>query len=129
MYFVDHTVSATRIRDYGLDGLFDPHRFVRIPKLQYFAFITLLKHCSFVVTDSGGLQDECAFLDKPCLLHRKVTESVQGLGGCVVLSNLDSSVMNQFLAAPEEHSSGRPASNPHPSRIIVDYLENAGYAN
>lgn len=129
MYFVDHTVTATRIRDYGLEHFFTASQLVRIPKLQYFAFITLLKRAAFVVTDSGGLQDECAFLDKPCLLHRQVTESVQGLGGSVVLSNLDLGVVDDFLAMPECHSNGLRIDNSHPSQIVVDYLQKEGFTS
>ena len=38
-----------------------------------------LSECSFVVTDSGGIQEEAAFLKKPCLVCRKETERTEGL--------------------------------------------------
>ena len=40
----------------------------------YFEMIELLKKCSLVMTDSGGLQKEAYFFEKPCLTLRDQTE-------------------------------------------------------
>lgn len=40
----------------------------------YFEMIELLKRCSLVMTDSGGLQKEAYFFEKPCLTLRDQTE-------------------------------------------------------
>lgn len=48
---------------------FDP-----IDPLGYFDMMELLKHCSFVITDSGGLQKESYFFTKHCLVVRDETE-------------------------------------------------------
>ena len=40
----------------------------------YFEMIELLKKCSLVMTDSGGLQKEAYFFKKPCLTLRDQTE-------------------------------------------------------
>jgi UDP-GlcNAc3NAcA epimerase len=37
----------------------------------------LLKHCSLVVTDSGGVQKEAFFFAKPCVTTRDQTEWVE----------------------------------------------------
>ena len=42
--------------------------------LPYVDFIGLLAACRFLVTDSGGLQEEAAALGKPVLVAREVTE-------------------------------------------------------
>ncbi|MDI6640868.1 MAG: UDP-N-acetylglucosamine 2-epimerase (non-hydrolyzing) [Elusimicrobiota bacterium] len=42
--------------------------------LNYLDFLNLMKLCYFIVTDSGGLQEESAALGKPVLVLRKVTE-------------------------------------------------------
>lgn len=45
-----------------------------LPPLDYATFVTLLEKCLFVVTDSGGLQEEAPALGKPVLVLREVTE-------------------------------------------------------
>ncbi|MFH1380171.1 MAG: UDP-N-acetylglucosamine 2-epimerase (non-hydrolyzing) [bacterium] len=45
-----------------------------IPPVDYEAFAQLIKLSYFVVTDSGGIQEEAPSLGKPVLVLRKVTE-------------------------------------------------------
>ena len=45
-----------------------------IAPIGYFDMLTLLKHCSLVMTDSGGLQKEAFFFKKPCITLRNETE-------------------------------------------------------
>ncbi|MDD5655739.1 MAG: UDP-N-acetylglucosamine 2-epimerase (non-hydrolyzing) [Elusimicrobia bacterium] len=45
-----------------------------LPTLDYFDLIHLLRRCHFVLTDSGGLQEEAPSLGKPVIILRKVTE-------------------------------------------------------
>ena len=42
--------------------------------LTHLPFLNLLKHCRLVVSDSGGIQEEAAFLNRPCLILRGETE-------------------------------------------------------
>ena len=39
--------------------------------------LQLLKYCSLVITDSGGLQKEAYFNKKPCVIAREETEWVE----------------------------------------------------
>jgi len=45
-----------------------------LPPLEYSDFVALLQRSTFVVTDSGGIQEEAPSLGKPVLVLRKVTE-------------------------------------------------------
>jgi UDP-N-acetylglucosamine 2-epimerase (non-hydrolysing) len=45
-----------------------------IEPLEYEPFITLLRRCNLVLTDSGGIQEEAPSLGKPVLVMRDVTE-------------------------------------------------------
>jgi len=45
-----------------------------IPPVDYFQFLSLLRRCYFVLTDSGGVQEEAPIFHKPVLVLRKVTE-------------------------------------------------------
>jgi len=51
--------------------------FTIIEPLGYFDMIMLLKHCSLVLTDSGGLQKEAFFFEKFCITMREQTEWVE----------------------------------------------------
>jgi UDP-GlcNAc3NAcA epimerase len=51
--------------------------FMLIDPVGYLQIIYLLKHCSLVMTDSGGLQKEAFFFHKPCVTLRDETEWVE----------------------------------------------------
>lgn len=40
----------------------------------YLPFISLMRHCRWILTDSGGIQEEAPALGKPVLVMRKTTE-------------------------------------------------------
>lgn len=48
-----------------------------IDPVGYFDMLQLLKNCSLVITDSGGLQKEAYFNNKPCVITRKETEWIE----------------------------------------------------
>lgn len=45
-----------------------------IPPVDYLQFLSLLRRCHLVLTDSGGVQEEAPIFHKPVLVLRKVTE-------------------------------------------------------
>jgi UDP-N-acetylglucosamine 2-epimerase (non-hydrolysing) len=49
-------------------------RILLVDPLDYKEFVKLLKSCYFIITDSGGIQEEAPSLHKPVLLMREVTE-------------------------------------------------------
>jgi UDP-N-acetylglucosamine 2-epimerase (non-hydrolysing) len=124
--FVDHPVTAAAIAANDLDSMFD-RRFRRIPRQRYFNFIALLKASTFLVTDSGGSQQECAQLGHPCLVHRAASEHQDGLNGSVVLSRMDLNIVSAFLKAPNAFARAPSADQQTPTEIIIDYLKRRGY--
>ncbi len=54
-------------------------RIALVPALAYPQFVSLLKQCHFVVSDSGGVQEEAAALGKPVLVLRQKTERMEGV--------------------------------------------------
>jgi UDP-N-acetylglucosamine 2-epimerase (non-hydrolysing) len=126
LLFVDHSTTAAVIdRDAGMRALFDA-RFRRIPRQPYLQFIALLRRAQFVVSDSGGSQEECAFLGLPCVIHRAVTEHDTGLDGSVVLSRLDLGIVREFLDDPERWRVPAAPAGSGPSVVIVDELARRG---
>jgi UDP-N-acetylglucosamine 2-epimerase (non-hydrolysing) len=56
------------------------HANVRLlPPLEYVPFVYLLSRCDFVLTDSGGVQEEAPALGKPVLVMRDTTERPEGI--------------------------------------------------
>lgn len=47
--------------------------------LQHNELIDILKNTKFVITDSGGIQEEACFLNKKILVCRKTTERPEGI--------------------------------------------------
>lgn len=45
-----------------------------IEPVGYLEILWLLKHCTLVLTDSGGLQKEAYFMERPCVTAREETE-------------------------------------------------------
>jgi UDP-N-acetylglucosamine 2-epimerase (non-hydrolysing) len=45
-----------------------------IEPVEYLPFVYLMKRCHFLITDSGGVQEEAPSLAKPCLVTRNDTE-------------------------------------------------------
>lgn len=126
LLFVDHPVTVAAIQDQGLTGLFD-ERLRRVPRQRYFHFIALLKSSAFLVTDSGGSQEECAYLGHPCLVHRATTEHPEGLDGPVVLSRMDLDTAADFLADPLAYAGPPPALGPRPTELVMACLERRGH--
>jgi UDP-N-acetylglucosamine 2-epimerase (non-hydrolysing) len=50
-----------------------------LPPLEYVPFVYLLSRCDFVLTDSGGVQEEAPALGKPVLVMRDTTERPEGI--------------------------------------------------
>ena len=122
LLFVDHSTTAAVIDGSpALRALFD-ERFRRVPRQPYLPFIGLLQRSRFLVTDSGGCQEEAAFLGLPCLIHRAVSEHDTGLDGSVVLSRMDLEVVRGFLTDPDARRVDPESARARPSAIIVDEL-------
>lgn len=51
-----------------------------VPPLGYLDFVHLMKRSRFIVTDSGGVQEEAPSLGKPVLVVREKTERPEALG-------------------------------------------------
>jgi len=118
--------ERNRIEELGLGHLFGD-RFRLVDKQPYARFMPLLARASFVVTDSGGLQQECGILGKPAAIHREAVESQQGIGDNLVLTGLDMTVLADFLATWQDYARPSLLEQFHPTRVIVEELRRAGH--
>lgn len=103
-------------------------RFSLMTKLEHGEFVAAMKGAEFIVTDSGGIQQEAAALGIPTLIHRRVTEGREGFGQSAVLSGWDQDVLRRFLAEYAEYRRSDLDAGASPSDIIVDDLFARGFA-
>jgi len=71
--FPMHPRTKKNIETFGIDASFHD-TFRIIEPVRYTRFVTLEKNARFVLTDSGGIQEETTFLRLPCLTLRPNTE-------------------------------------------------------
>lgn len=118
--------ERNRIEELGLTHLFGD-RFRLVPKQPYARFMPLLARASFVVTDSGGLQQECGILGKPAAIHREAVESQQGIGDNLLLTGLDMEVLSGFLADWRDYARPSLLDRFHPTEAILAELGRTGH--
>jgi UDP-N-acetylglucosamine 2-epimerase (non-hydrolysing) len=129
LLFIDHSVTSAALDRFGLAPHFDTSTFMRIPRLRFFDYVRVERRSTFVVTDSGGSQEECYYLELPCLVHRVKTERREGLGENAVLSGMSSAVLRDFLDDPTRFRRTSTLSPASPSDVIVGDLERRGFAS
>ena len=129
LLFIDHPVTIAALERFGLARHFDATAFMRIPRLRFFDFVRVERRSAFVVTDSGGSQEECYYLDLPCLVHRVKTERREGLGENAVLSGMSPDLLRDFLEEPARFRRTTALVAASPSEVIVADLERRGFVS
>lgn len=84
----------------------------------YEDFIWLMDRCHFILSDSGGVQEEAPSLGKPVLVMRETTERPEGViaGTCVLVGtdpNTICQATNQLLQDPAEYRRRCQLANPY----------------
>jgi len=114
-------------------------RIVLLPPLDYLQFVSLLERAYFVLTDSGGLQEEAPTFGKPVLVLRRVTERPEGIDAGVarLVGTAPQDIIREatrLLRDPAAYRAMAAAVNPYgdgtAARQIVKHLERrVGVAN
>ncbi len=91
--------------------------FYLLSPLPYLPFIWLMNHSYFLITDSGGIQEEATSLGKPILLTRDFTERPEGVdAGTIKLVGTDAQRIirhaQELLENDEAYRAMSKASNP-----------------
>jgi UDP-N-acetylglucosamine 2-epimerase (non-hydrolysing) len=113
-------------RDFGAEILENCPNLVVIGKVDYFSFQEYLKGAAFVITDSGGLQEECSIFGKPCLIHRLATERDDGLGANAILSSWRENSLVEFYSNYLAYKRAPIGLQTSPNKIILDELVRQG---
>jgi UDP-N-acetylglucosamine 2-epimerase (non-hydrolysing) len=97
--FPMHPRTYKRIREYGLTKYLTKGIKVINP-VGYLAFLRLLMNCRFVITDSGGVQEEVTSpkINKRCIVLRYSTERPESVasGHCVLCPVEHKSIINKI---------------------------------
>ena len=73
--FPIHPRTANNMKKYELyDELIKIKKLILIEPQGYLQFLQLMDNATFIITDSGGIQEETTFLQVPCLTFRNSTE-------------------------------------------------------
>lgn len=73
-----HPRTAARVREFGLEPLLSDLRIVE--PLGYRPFLALAAESAFLVSDSGGIQEEASVVKRPVIVVRNSTERPEVLG-------------------------------------------------
>jgi UDP-N-acetylglucosamine 2-epimerase (non-hydrolysing) len=99
--------------------------------LDYITFVSLLRRCFLVLTDSGGIQEEAPTFGKPVLVLRKLTERPEasqfGMAKIIGMSregivNETSHLLNDAEAYQDMSEGENPYGDGHSSERIVEAL-------
>ncbi|MFK4299738.1 UDP-N-acetylglucosamine 2-epimerase (non-hydrolyzing) [Arthrobacter sp. GAS37] len=77
MLFVAHPRTRAAMRKFGLEHHAD--RLSIVDSVPHHEFLRLARSASLLVSDSGGLQEECTVLKKPLLVVRRSTERPESI--------------------------------------------------
>jgi UDP-N-acetylglucosamine 2-epimerase (non-hydrolysing) len=97
--------------------------------LDYITFVSLLRRCFLVLTDSGGIQEEAPTFGKPVLVLRKLTERQEasqfGMAKIIGMSrdgivNETSHLLNDADAYQDMSEGENPYGDGHSSERIVE---------
>jgi UDP-N-acetylglucosamine 2-epimerase (non-hydrolysing) len=121
------------VRD-SIEPVFAGHpRLILVEPLDYVPFVYAMQRCHFILTDSGGVQEEAPTLGKPVLVMRDNTERPEAVesGASKLVGATQQSIVTaarQLLTDPAVFQSMASTINPfgdgHASRLIVGHIEN-----
>jgi UDP-N-acetylglucosamine 2-epimerase len=96
-----------------------------IDPMNHEELIKLLVKCRMVITDSGGIQEECSFFNKKCLVCRKVTERPESVGLTSFMVNKPNDLSTLFDYHIENYSVtvDSPYGDGYSSKIICDIFK------
>jgi UDP-N-acetylglucosamine 2-epimerase (non-hydrolysing) len=89
--------------------------------------IDMIRRCKYVITDSGGIQEESAFLKKKCIVCRKTTERAEGIDTFAFMCPESSSLamLSEKLENQNDWIVDKPCpyGDGHASKAILDILK------
>lgn len=122
------------VRSAVLPMLTDADRCHLLDPLPYDQFVVLMNRSDIILTDSGGIQEEAAYLGKPTLVMRRKTERPEAIdsGNCRVVGDDQHAIFDHALSLlqdPRERAQMSQTSQPYgdgrTSQRVADVLRKA----
>lgn len=122
--FILHSITRKKLEAFNMMQRLHSNLNIEIRnRYDYLDFIYLLSKGEFLVSDGGSNQEECHFMGKPCILLRKASERIDGIGKNVMLSEYDSEKVKAFVSSYNQFVTPPIVSDRSPSRLIFDALK------
>ncbi|MEE9197530.1 MAG: UDP-N-acetylglucosamine 2-epimerase (non-hydrolyzing) [bacterium] len=126
-----HPRTRDRLKEFGLyDALADSPNVEIIPPQGYFDFLLLMKHARFILTDSGGIQQEATApnLRKKVFVLRTNTESPEAVAaGYVEILGTEAALalprIERFAENPKVPAGASPYGDGHSGGRIAEILK------
>lgn len=98
-----------------------------IPPAGYKELLRMMENCTFILSDSGGIQEEAPSFGKKVLVMRDVTERPEGVeAGFCRLVGTDPQVIvkavEETIISPDVGTKSNPYGDGHAARRIVEIL-------
>lgn len=127
-----HPRTAKMLKEQGLYQKLKAHNKVQlIDPVGYFDFLVLMKHSSFIMTDSGGIQEEATGpgIQKRVFILRNNTERPEAVeaGYAEIVGTDEGSVLKriiEFKAEPDTSIKPSPFGDGSAGKVIVSHLIN-----
>lgn len=122
------------VRNAVLPILSGHERILLTEPLDYFPFVHVMKSSHFLLTDSGGAQEEAPGLGKPVLILRKTTERPEGVhsGNAKLVGTDEENVYGEarsLLTSEDSYASMAQAASPYgdgnAARLIYEWIAEA----
>ena len=124
-----HPRTKQKLIAFDLMGLLLKDKRVLLTEaLPYFEFLNLIQKAEFVITDSGGVQEETSFLNIPCITFRNNTERpvTVEIGTNLLLSLSDTDyykkITNHLVHCQTRHKSAIPYWDQEVSLRILNVI-------
>ncbi|MSO38324.1 MAG: UDP-N-acetylglucosamine 2-epimerase (non-hydrolyzing) [Acidimicrobiia bacterium] len=125
--FPVHPRNAARLAKLGLDST--QGSLIRVDPLPYPDFLALEAECAFVISDSGGVQEEVSVLGRPVIVVRESTERPEVIGTFATLAQpgeiaaMANGLLKSLVRTHEQlAATPTPYGDGHSGERIVDAL-------
>lgn len=129
--FPIHPRTKKRLYEFGFLNKLNQNKNIQlIDSVGYFEMLELMKNCSLIVTDSGGIQEEATspIIRKKVLVVRKTTDRPESVENQLaqIVGLKEKNITNSIIKAiknPELHSMKMPYGKGDASKKILDILK------